>query len=79
MLTRSSSGMWAGCGGVVIGFPVLYAGIFYDVSWLTILGFIIFAVGILLEPALRFMPRRTGPEEALAGNSSRAAKKLGDE
>lgn len=73
MATRSSVGMMAGCGGVVIGFPVLYAGVFYGVLPLTIIGFIIFAVGILIEPALRFIPQRPSQNKPPPGGPSAVA------
>jgi hypothetical protein len=63
MLTRSSIGMVAGCVGVVIGFPVLYAGMSVQILPLEVIGFIIFGVGILVEPALRFVPKRATPEK----------------
>lgn len=62
MVAKETVGMLAGGLGVVIGFPVLYAGIFYQISPLTIAGFVIFGVGILVEPARRLAPQRTIPE-----------------
>lgn len=58
MPARSSIGMVSGGLGVVVGFPVLYAGVFYRISPLTVIGFVIFGIGILVIPALRFVPRK---------------------
>lgn len=43
--------------GVVIGFPLLLAGIYNDLRAVTVAGLIIFAVGLLSISALRFVPQ----------------------
>lgn len=54
---QSVSGVLA----VIVGFPLLYSGIFYQLVPATIAGFVVFAVGLLTTSALQFVPQQRDP------------------
>lgn len=56
--------------GTVAALPLIYIGATRDIPALTVLGFVLFAISMLITPAMRFLPKPEDRQPTAAGDAA---------